>query len=211
MHWYLGMYASGSTWLFNAAAKVAATLKPDIPVVTRYVTCATDLQSTSLDQHTILITTHDTDDAAAAALRDSARVVLMSVREPRDCVTSLMLYQRDRFSLALATVESSARACVPLAKDKRTTLLRYEAGFIDDPRTLDRLAAGFGGTLASPDRSRIFLNTRRSAIELQISRLSSLRMLSATWPRATSSIRSRNGMPITAGVVAKLGSEIVRL
>jgi hypothetical protein len=98
----------------------------------------------------------------------------VSVRDPRDCVTSLMLYQRYRFAPALATVERSARACAQWAGDARTMLLRYEAGFIDRPDTLESLAASFGGTLSGEDRARIFAETRRPAIEAQIARLPEL-------------------------------------
>ncbi|HUD59661.1 MAG TPA: hypothetical protein VMQ99_09180 [Acetobacteraceae bacterium] len=45
MLWCLGMYASGSTWAFNAAMKVAAIVVPRTPAVGRFVTAMTNWNS----------------------------------------------------------------------------------------------------------------------------------------------------------------------
>jgi hypothetical protein len=154
------MYASGSTWVFNAAMKVARAIVPAGNVTSRYVVSAAELEGIP-----DIVKTHETDEAAAAILCQAADAILVSIRDPRDCVTSLMLYQRYRLAQALEAVERSANACTRIAADARTLLLRYEDGFIDDPATLDRIAASFGGRLADADRGRIFAETRREAVE----------------------------------------------
>jgi hypothetical protein len=71
----------------------------------------------------------------------------------------------------LDLAELSALQCARMAGDPRTLLLRYEAGFVDDPVTLDRLAASLGGALPAAERSRIFAATRRREVERLIATL----------------------------------------
>src|SRR5690242_11396277 len=94
MLWCLGMYASGSTWVFNAAMKICAAVSPEVPVVGCYVTTLADLDLTEQQQRLGIVKTHNADDEATNALQRLADAILISVRDPRDCVTSLMLYQR---------------------------------------------------------------------------------------------------------------------
>jgi hypothetical protein len=165
------MYASGSTWVFNASRKIAAALFPGLPLVAPFITLNAELPDLEKRGSLTIVKSHETDDAAALALSRHAHAIWLSVRDPRDCVTSLMLYQEYDFDLALATVAHTARFCARFAVHPRAELLRYEDGFIDDPATLDRFAAGFGATLAAPDRARIFAETRRVSIEALIERL----------------------------------------
>ena len=174
MLWCLGMYASGSTWVFNVAMQVAAVVVPRTPAVGRFVMAGHELDF--LDDPTSLpvVKSHDTDEAAASELARRADAVLVSIRDPRDCVTSLMLYQHYQFAAALAAVERTARFCARFAAHPKARLLRYEAGFIDDIATLDLIAASFGGELPATERARIFAGSRRPAIEAFIARLESL-------------------------------------
>jgi hypothetical protein len=174
MIWCLGLYASGSTWLFNATMKVAASVSGTKPATGRYVTAASDLDFLD-DPHVLpIVKSHDTDEPAAAALAHRAGALLLSIRDPRDCVTSLMLYQRFRFAAALDTVARSVEFCARFAAHPRAILLRYECGFLDKPATLDLIATALGGRLTDADRSRIFAETRRSEIERHIAGLSAL-------------------------------------
>lgn len=174
MHWCLGMYASGSTWLFNVALHIGAVLAPEAPPVGRYIT---DIGELDLDQHAIdcvVIKTHDVGDASAEALCRLASSLLISVRDPRDCVSSLLLYQRYPFEIALKAIEESARCCARFATDPRALLLRYEDGFTDEPSTLDRIAATFNGHLPEGDRAHIFAANSRASVEARIAMLDTL-------------------------------------
>jgi len=174
MRWCLGMYASGSTWLYNAMRLVAEAVAPGRPVRASYVASAAELPGLADPAVLHVVKSHDVDAAVAAALEQAAERILMTLRDPRDAVASLMRHMDHDFDTALALIERSARFCAARAGDARTVVLRYEDGFIDDPATLDRLAAGLGGPLAQADRARIFAATRRGAIEALIARLDTL-------------------------------------
>ena len=135
MIWCLGMYASGSTWVFNAAMKVAASVVPAKPVVGHYV-AARDQQLDFLDDPASLpvVKSHDTDEAAAIKLAQRADAVLLSIRDPRDRITSLMLHQRASFPAALDVVEHTDRYCARFASHPKANVLRYEADSSMTPR-----------------------------------------------------------------------------
>ena len=174
MHWCLGMYASGSTWLFNVALQVGASLTPASPPVGRYITNAGELD---LDQGAIeraIVKTHDVDDATAETLCRLASTLLISIRDPRDCVSSLVLYQRYPFELALKAIEDSARCCGRFTAEPQSLVLRYEDDFTNNPSTLDQIASSFGGHLPEEDRARIFAGNSRFGIESRIAALDTL-------------------------------------
>jgi hypothetical protein len=163
--WCLGMYASGSTWLFNALLKVAAAIAPDLPRASRFVASQGDVGVLRGERRLLLVKSHETDEPAAARLLAEADLVFISIRDPRDGVASVMDYQKRDFAMGLDLTEKAARLCQRLVADKRSLLLRYEAGFVDDPTTLDRLAARLGRALPPGERARIFAETRRPAVE----------------------------------------------
>jgi hypothetical protein len=171
MHWCLGIRSSGSTWVYNAVRKTAQVLHPDKPVLGPYIVTHADLPALDDRMHLVIAKTHETDDAAAAALSRHAQAIWVSIRDPRDCVASLMQYHGLDFDSAMQIVRRDARFCFRFVSHPRACVFRYEAGFADSPATLDRIAAGFGGALSAADRERIFAETRRPAIEAFIERL----------------------------------------
>jgi hypothetical protein len=171
MQWCLGLRGSGSTWIYNAVRKVALALAPDRPVLNPYIVRDKDLVSFDDPSRLVIVKSHETDAAAAAELGRRARAIWISVRDPRDCVTSLVQYHGATFDIALRSIEQNARFCSRFASHPRARLLQYEAAFADDPATLDRIATGLGGVLPAADRDRIFAETRRTAIEAFIRQL----------------------------------------
>jgi len=166
--WGLGMYASGSTWLFNAVLKLAETVAPDMPRETRFVAYAHDVGTLARARRLLLVKSHETDAPAEAALAAAADLILVSIRDPLDVVASVMQYQKKPFDEALDLTEKSALQCARFAGDPRALVLRYEAGFVDDPATLDRLAARLGAVLPADEGSRLFAVTRRREVERHI-------------------------------------------
>ncbi len=203
MHWCLGMYASGSTWLFNVALQVGASLTPARPPIGRYITNAGEL---GLDQDVIeraIVKTHDVDDPSAETLRRLASSLLISIRDPRDCVSSLLLYQRYPFELALKAVEDSAQCCARFVAEPHTVLLRYEDGFTDQPSTLDRVAASFNDHLPEEERARILPRTAAHVSRPELPHWANFRPRFTTPGPVTLSIQPHNGTAIMRAAVAK--------
>jgi hypothetical protein len=172
--WCQGMFASASTWLFNAVQSVTAALAPDVPVRSRFVTDAGDLDGLEDDAVCHVVKSHHLEPAVRDAAFRLPRAVFVTVRDPRDAVVSLMQHQRYRLPIAVAHVERSAAFSALLADRPGAVLLHYERGFADDPATLDRIAAALGGALDGPDRARIFRETRRDRVEALIAGLGAM-------------------------------------
>ena len=170
--WCLGMYASGSTWLFNVTREVTQRLHPQTRVTGHYVD-ATDRLG-RLPAGLAVVKTHHLGRTAAQRLAAKAEVIMLSLRDPRDAVTSLMQHMGQNFLQALRWVEDSALFCAQYADDPRTALLRYEDGFTETPEIFDVLATRLGGGLGAQAREELFAQSRRAAIEAKIARLKDL-------------------------------------
>ena len=174
LHWCAGMYASGSTWTYNAMRAIAAAQPGAPPVAGRFANGAADLAGIEDPGSVQVVKTHDVDAGVAATLRARVGGLCVTIRDPRDAVTSLMLYQHFGFDLALQWVARSAHFCAARAGDPGALLLRYDDGYPDDPATLDRIAVAMGAGLTQADRGRIFDGSRRTAVEQMIGGLPSL-------------------------------------
>jgi hypothetical protein len=183
VYWCAGMYASGSTWAYNVMRGIAAILHNGKPISSRFANVLAEAGDLDHDACVHVLKTHDVPPDAATELSRVAARIVVTVRDPRDAVTSLMLYQRFSFQLALEWVARSGKFVGKLASDARSLLLRYEAGFTGMPSTLDAIVAHFGGTLPVEERDRLFAQHSRGAIENFISLLETL-------PRAVRDARS---------------------
>lgn len=168
--WCQGMFASGSTWLYNVALAVAHTIDPDHAVDGRFVFNVSDaigLDATGIPH---VVKAHQAKDGVDA-IAAKADAILVTLRDPRDAVVSLMQYQKFSFNRALLNVRNAAEACVLLGRLPQAITLHYELGFVDDPRTIDGIAGHMGGSLLPRQRDAIFQATRRPAVEAFIARL----------------------------------------
>ena len=166
------MYASGSTWTYNVMRAIAAADEPGRAVHGGFVNTLADVAALDASDDAIrVVKSHDLPADAAAALRRLAVGLCVTLRDPRDAVTSLMLYQRFPFDTALDWVGRSARFCEGMAGDPAALVLRFEAGFPDDPATLDRIAGAMCAGLAAADRESVFAQSRRAAVEAVIAGL----------------------------------------
>ena len=162
--WCVGLYASGSTWLFNAGKKVARASGLEAGLTSFFATNRTELVF-SPGVVTAIVKTHEVDTAASEFLMAESQAIWLSVRDPRDCITSLMMYQRCSFEDALDLIDDAARVCLPILHHPRITLFKYENKFFDNPEALDVIASSFGSRLNDADKVRIYSETRRSYIE----------------------------------------------
>jgi len=171
MQWCLGMYSSGSTWVFNAIRSVGNALFPGEPHIGVYAESVDQLPPGWSQSDRFIVKSHHPDEVATALLRQHADRIWISIRDPRDSVASALTYMYPDFASALTAVTRSALHCERFVGDPRCVLLRYEDAYIDDPATFDRFAAALSRTLSPEDRGRLFRQTRRTAIEAMIQQL----------------------------------------
>ena len=168
--WCQGMFASGSTWLYNVALAVADELEPRSPVEGRFVFDMSDTVGLGAPGIRHVVKAHQARHGVGA-IADRADALLVTLRDPRDAVVSLMQYQGFSFHRALLNVSYAAEACLLLGSNPRAVTLHYELGFVDDPATIDGIARHMGGSIRRERRDEIFEATRRPAVEAFIAQL----------------------------------------
>lgn len=172
--WCIGVYASASTWVFNVVRLLHEAAEPPAPALTYFCGGRIDLRALGTGV-THIVKSHEINDPGTIGeLARQASHIIMTLRDPRDAVSSLMLYHQRDFTRALDLVEKALRLCVRFAGDSRAILYHYESGFFDDPATPGALAQGFGLRIPQDALARIFHQTRRAEIEKHIARMPGL-------------------------------------
>jgi hypothetical protein len=169
--WCLGMYASASTWLFNVARQIHEVAGQG-PVKTHFFSTAGNFAGFDQAGVTNIVKSHEIkDERTILELSRRAERILVTMRDPRDAVTSLMLYHSYTFERALPLVEEAARLCMGFARDKRAVLWHYESGFSAEPATVGRIAAHLGYQLEPAAAQKIFDANRREEVEKYIAKM----------------------------------------
>ena len=163
--WCLGLYASGSTWLYNIVLRLAALLHPELQVVAAYLAEGHAPQALAEPGRLLVVKSHAPSGDIWDWMNHQDPRILLTLRDPRDSIASMMVYQGYGFTSALSAVVQSAKFCASILDNAKAALLRYEAGFIDDPRTLDFVATKLGGTLPPDIAAEVFVASRRAATE----------------------------------------------
>jgi hypothetical protein len=163
--WCAGIYASASTWTFNALRQLAGR---EGEVASRFVNTMADTEGLESGRHAVK--SHDLPPDAAERLASLATCIVVTTRDPRDAVTSLMRYQHFPFALALDWVGRAARFAAETSRRAPVLTLRYEDGFCDLPATIAQLAAHAGIAADEAACAAIFAGLRRRAVEAEIAR-----------------------------------------
>ena len=169
----MGLHGSGSTWVFNIARElVLATVGAEAMVSGFSATPAALLAHEGIVGRHLVCKTHGWQNLHVFAYLSSA-VVVVTVRDPRDCVVSLIERFKETFPRALGGLAQEclhASACADLG----AVVLRYEDRFFDDPAVVRTLARHIGVEVSETVASAIFDRYRTEAVRAFAATVSSL-------------------------------------
>jgi hypothetical protein len=169
--WCIGLYASASTWLFNALRQTAAIAHKG-NVKTHFFSGTGNFAGFDAPGALNIVKSHEIrDDATVAELARRSDKIFVTLRDPRDAVTSLMLYHGYNFTRALDYVNDAARLCVRFSADPRTLMMTYESEFFDESATMAKIAAHAGLNIPPAEATKIFNGLKREAVEKYIAGL----------------------------------------
>jgi hypothetical protein len=170
--WCIGLYASASTWAFNAVRLIHEATR--IPARTYFFSGPSNLAP--LDQPvTHIVKSHEISDPATVnELGRRASKIIITVRDPRDAVASLLRYHNHNFESALNHVDQTLRLCVRFAPDPRAKLYYYEQKFFENPATPANIATHLGLNPAPAACAQIFEALKRENVEKHIARMPTL-------------------------------------
>ena len=158
-----GLHGSASTWVFNVARELMGAAYGVDSVHPCHAAKPADLDAAILPpgRH-IVAKTHGWPGLAAFAQAWPGRLVL-SVRDPRDAVVSLMERFGETFERSAQGVTHDCKAAMECAQ-AGFAVLRYEDRFFDNAVTVDRLAAYLGLTVPDAELARIFAAYRTESV-----------------------------------------------
>jgi len=163
----LGLQGSASTWAFNVCAQLVTLAQGSVQCV--YADCLQDLfnsvKAGEEQASTYVVKSHFADEDFSDYLSATGSRYVLTVRDPRDCIVSLMERFGFPFDVALSHLVCSCHALMRAQSLNGGLLLRYEDQFFQSRRTIPMLRQylGLGGEVdcASLDR----LNSQESIME----------------------------------------------
>lgn len=172
--WCLGMYASGSTWAFNVVRQIVQANAPG-----RFRTAFLNGKEIGFDWNapgkvTVLKSHEISGESAVLEIARRTSKILITVRDPRDAVVSLMQAHQKDFGGALDLVVQSASLCSSFAKDRRAKRFVYETGFFENAATVADLAGHLGYRLDAQAAKVIHDSLQRDEVEKHIAQLPKL-------------------------------------
>lgn len=169
--WCLGMYASASTWLFNVVRQILEVSQMESVGVT-FVSGKENGNIFGDTRGIGIIKSHEiSSDARISEVSKKSRKIFITIRDPRDAVTSLIQSHGYDFDHSLDLIEKSASLCRSFSKDKRAILFRYETGFSVKPSSIMAIAEHLGYKLEESVVQTIFTSLTRAEVEKHIRQL----------------------------------------
>jgi Sulfotransferase domain len=142
-----GLKSSGSTWLYNAVVQLveddhrrSRRKQQRTGLLRFYADGMRDFPPGAEQASALVIKTHIPSHSLEFLTRFARGSVLITVREPRDAVASLMQRFDHRFEACLKEVAANASRMVDLFQSGEALVFRYEDRFYDRPETLDEIA-----------------------------------------------------------------------
>ncbi|TWB12225.1 sulfotransferase domain-containing protein [Nitrospirillum amazonense] len=169
----VGLPGSASTWSFNVVRQLLTQACGESGFRSDYANDLTDYVGIGEKARMpVVLKTHHPDTMMQLRIAHEDIATIITLRDPRDCVASLMQRFDQPFNEAFAYVLRSVRrvqACV--AQGRRTLLFRYEDGFHDHPDSVARIAGFIGATVADPALLAIHEGLRTRTVERTLAQM----------------------------------------
>lgn len=160
-----GLFRSGSTWLFNVVRKL---------LVDGFQSLFSDGAGCSIlsdgQSRTIIVKCHKPEWSLLEVVGRTHCPVLLTIRDPRDAVVSLMSFRKLDFGEALEVIGSSADRLLDI-KESATLTLKYEDRFFDSPDSIAVIGKALGVSLSHEQCAAYCQDFTREAVDEQIRRL----------------------------------------
>jgi hypothetical protein len=118
--------------------------------------------------HYLVVKSHVPSEPLLFVTRLTRGQIFLTIREPRDCVVSLMQRFRFSFDAALKDVAEEGARIVEFSRARDVIVLRYEERFHEDPATIARIAAVLGIRAPKTLRQKIFASLTPQSVKRTI-------------------------------------------
>lgn len=166
-----GMFSSGSTWAFNIVAQLLCKAYPGSRIAQTYADeLFSEHEALASNADCLVFKTHAPSPATRLLARLGGLPIMLSIRDPRDAIASLMQRFSVTFDWALDKVVASSAALIQL-RELPHLLLQYENGFTERDESVAQIAQHLGLRLPPGDVQNIFTAFTPNAVMATISDL----------------------------------------
>ena len=163
-----GLYSSASTWMFNLVRLLLKRQQP-AGLKSLYMDEFNEAAERQIDGAALVLAkSHIPGASLKAMLERNDGPLIVTVRDPRDAVASMMLRWNVAFELALWRVGKSARALVTLAHHRPSFVCRYEDGFTQGNACIDAVAEWLRIPVLPGERDGVLADLMPEAIRQRI-------------------------------------------
>jgi hypothetical protein len=174
----LGLFSSGSTWLFNLVRQIwlqevgEASALPGDHLRSVFADDLADLPLTAFGARRLVLKSHAPQEMLVKMMSLARCPIVIAVRDPRDAVVSLMQRFGATFAQALDQVANSAKIIVRVDETLGPKhILRYEDGFIGEPEVFDKISVLLGVTPKPEVRTKILDSLSPKAVNAMVQQL----------------------------------------
>jgi ADP-heptose:LPS heptosyltransferase len=171
-----GLPRSGSTWMFNLVREICE--EAGIEHLSRYREGVENLPWDEAAERMIVSKSHWPWDSYIAFFREHEAKGVITVRDPRDSVVSLVQRRLNgeeiEFQEALKQVVHSAWRQVVMERELRLPVFRYEDRFVGSADTFNAISRMLGATLGETQRSAILAKLTPERVRTTLDALGSM-------------------------------------
>ena len=177
-----GMFSSGSTWVFNIVAQLLRKAHPGFRIAQTYADeFASEHETQSSGEDCLVFKTHAPSPATRMLARLGGVPLVLSIRDPRDAIASLMQRFSVSFDWAFEKVVASSESLIGL-RDLPHLLLRYEDGFTNRDESVAKITQHLGLCLPPEALQSIFAAFTPDAVKAKIADLQAFNIISGAEP-----------------------------
>ena len=177
-----GLYSSASTWAFNVIADLLRG-SGRARLITIYADDLSNNVAKFIEPSECFVIKSHMPGASIRALQaDTMLPAVITIRDPCDAVTSLMLRFGQDFEGALNAVSRSAANLLALQHQSKPMVLRYECGFTASDAAIAGIAAYLGIVVDKGQIDQLLRRFASSAVRDRIANLLSKGVLSGKNP-----------------------------
>lgn len=166
----LGIYSSGSTWIFNCVLALLTRAHPQRALRSVYMDSNgfEDLLPWIDADETPVIKSHVCGEVLMAAVHIRRMPIILSLRDPRDAIVSLMQRFGSSFESALELVAASGAVLPRASRLLPALVIRYEDGTISNGEALLQIDALLNTNLGAGDLSDIHQKLLPESVKAKI-------------------------------------------
>ena len=162
-----GVYRSGSTWAYNMVKLIIQAALPGVRIGGCFAENIEELAPFGADHCDLVVLKTHPQQSLLSLIEFLNPPVILSVRDPRDCVASWMQMLGEEFSVFQPRLMKSCFAALRLARHDYTHTIRYEDGATASARTVMDIAAHLGLSIAQQRAAVLVKELSPESVKIQ--------------------------------------------